>query len=118
LELRQHLPFISPVEVLDGAEDFRFRLLGTEITEILQRDNTGKTVREVYATAEPEVLAWMLEAYAIAATRACPVLRRGTLGVVHKEFIAFESLHLPLADDGEHVNMLFGRSRYIAGERK
>jgi hypothetical protein len=118
LELRQHLPFISLVEVLDDAKDFRFRLLGTEITDVLQRDNTGKTVREVYATAEPDILNWMIEVYALATTRACPVLRRGTLRVVHKEFIAFESLHMPLSDDGEHVNMLFGRSRYIAGERK
>jgi len=118
LELRQHLPFISLVEVLDDAKDFRFRLLGTEITDVLQRDSTGKTVREVYATAEPDILQWMLEVYALAATKKCPVLRRGTLRVVHKDFIAFESLHLPLSDDGEHVNMLFGRSRYIAGERK
>jgi hypothetical protein len=118
VELRLHLPFLSLIEVLDGAKDFRFRLLGTGITETLQRDNTGKTVREVYATAEPDVMHWMLEVYAIAAIRKWPVLWRGTLRVVNKEFIAFESLHLPLSDDGEHVNMLFGRSRFIAGERK
>lgn len=118
VELRHHLPFLSLIEVLDDAQDFRFRLLGTEITDILQRNSTGKTVREVYATAEPDIMHWMIEVYGVVVTRKCPVLRRGTLGVVRKEFIAFESLHLPLSDDGEHVNMLFGRSRYLAAAPK
>jgi hypothetical protein len=113
-ELRRHLPFLFLIDVLDDARDFRFRLLGTEITDMLQRNSTGKTVREVYAHAEPEIMHWMLEVYGMAVTRKSPVLRRGTLGIVRKEFIAFESLHLPLSDDGEHVNMLFGRSRYLA----
>ena len=118
VELRRHLPYLSLVEVLGDAEDFRFRLLGTEITHVLQRDSTGKTVREIYAQAEPEALNWMLEVYRIAATRQCPVLRRGTLRVIHKDYIAFESLHLPLSDDGDRVNMFLGRMRFITGERK
>ena len=115
LELRHHLPWLSLVEVLDGTQDFRFRLLGTEVTNALQRDSTGKTVREVYGDAEPDVLRWMLDVYTIAVTQKCPVLRRGTLRVVNKDFVTFESLHLPLSDDGVVVNMLIGRSRRITG---
>jgi hypothetical protein len=114
VELRRHLPFVALIEVLNDTQDFRFRLLGTRITEAMQRDSTGKTLREVYGSAEPEVLNWMLAVYTVTATRKCPVLQRGTPRVVNKEFVAFETLHLPLSDDGEHVNMLIGRARQIA----
>ena len=118
IELRQHLHLLFLVEVVDEAKDFRYRLLGTGVTEMLQRDSTGKTIREVYRNADPEVLQWMLDVYTAVVTRQCPVLRRGTLRVVGKEFIIFESLHLPLSDDDRRVNMIFGRARFSAHGRK
>jgi hypothetical protein len=115
-ELRRHLPFLSLIEVLPNATDFRFRLLGTEITRQLGRDSTGKTVREVYTTADPELRQWLLDTCASVVARKCPVLGRGTLRAVAKDFIIFETLHLPLSEDGEAVNMLFGRTRFLVPE--
>jgi hypothetical protein len=107
-----HMPYLSILEVLPGADDFRFRLLGTGITERLGRDSTGKTVREVYATTDAETQQWMLDVYRAVVTHRRPVLKRGTLRMVQKEFVNFEALHVPLSEDGERVTMLFGRTHF------
>ena len=117
-ELRAHLPFLSFIEpVAMGTEfDFRFRLLGTGITERMGRDSTGRTLREVYASARPHVLKWMLDAYTAIVTLKRPVYHRGTLGVVNKKFVSFEAIHMPLSEDGEQVSLLFGRTHFIAAK--
>lgn len=119
LELpRSHMPYLSVLEVLSGGDDFRFRLLGTGITDLLGRDSTGKTVREVYAAADSEMRQWMLDVYQAVVTHKRPVLKRGSLRMVQKEYIDFEALHLPLSEDGEHVSMLFGRTHFSDPKRR
>lgn len=108
-----HMPFLSILEVLPDTQDFRFRVIGTGITERLGRDSTGKTVREVYAAADHETREWMLETYQAVVTHRRPVFKRGTLRMVQKEFVDFEAVHLPLSDDGERVSMLFGRTHFL-----
>jgi hypothetical protein len=113
LELAAHLPYLSLVDVLRGGADFRFRLLGTGITGQFGRDSTGKTMSEVYATADPEVLNWIVDSFAMVVTSKRPVLMRGLLRVVDKDFVKFESFHLPLSEDGDEVSMFLGRTRFI-----
>jgi hypothetical protein len=113
-ELRRHLPFLWLVDVLPGAQDFRFRLIGTGITEQLGRDSTGKTLREVYTPTGPAVLKWALAICTNAVRLQRPVVGYGTLRPLDKEFVAFQSLHLPLSEDGERVGMLFGRIHFYA----
>jgi hypothetical protein len=109
----QHMPYLSILEVLPDTQDFRFRVIGTGITERLGRDSTGKTVREVYAAADDETREWMLETYQAVVTHKRPVLKRGTLRMVQKDHVDFEALHLPLSEDGERVSMLFGRTHFL-----
>jgi hypothetical protein len=110
LELKAHLPHLFLVEPLPGAE-FRYRLLGSEITERYGRNNTGKTVREIYADL-PVVADWLTGMLLAVTTGKRPVLATGTLSAVRKEHIFSESLHLPLSDDGVNVTMIFGAARY------
>lgn len=116
LELRRHLPYLSMIEPVADAGDFRFRLIGTGITERMGRDSTGKTVREAYALADADVRAWMLDVYGAVVTHKRPVLQRGTLRVVRKEYITVEALQLPLSEDGERVSLLFGRTLLLSGD--
>ena len=109
----QHMPYLSIVEVLPDTDDFRFRLLGTGITGRMGRDSTGKTVREVYAAADRETRDWMLEVYQAVVIHKRPVLKRGTLRMVQKDFVDFEALHVPLSEDGERVSMLFGHTHFV-----
>lgn len=113
LELAAHLPYLSLVDVLRGGVDFRFRLLGTGITGQFGRDSTGKTMSEAYATADPEVLHWMIDSFAMVVTSKRPVLMWGLLRAVDKDFVRFETFHMPLSEDGDEVSMFLGRTRFI-----
>jgi hypothetical protein len=47
--LREHLGWVIMVEVLPGEADFRYRLIGTLVTQYFLADSTGKTVSEAFA---------------------------------------------------------------------
>lgn len=112
VELRRHLSCLSLVEVLEDGRDYRFRLLGTEFSRLFDRNSTGKTLRQVYGEGDPEVLDWMRKSYEEVLRLKRPVLRRGSMRAVDKDFIACELLLLPLAEDGERVTMIFGRTLF------
>jgi len=109
-ELKPYLRHLFLIEVLPD-EQFRYRLVGSEITERYGSNSTGKTVHEIYA-AQPGVGQWVTQMLLAVARSARPVLASGPLTAVNKEHILSESLHLPLADEGDRVGMIFGAARY------
>lgn len=110
LELKPYLRHLFLIEPLPGG-DFRYRLVGSEITERYGRNSTGRTVREIYA-AVPVVADWLLGMLRAVTTGKRPVLASGSLRAVGKEHVFSESLHMPLGDDGDTVSMIFGVARY------
>lgn len=99
------LPFAMVVDVVDGGEKFRFRLVGTRIVEMAGRDVTGRTFEEVYpaplAAKFTEVHRW------VTAERR-PARYTGSLYFHGKDYYSFELLWLPLADGGSHVAINLG----------
>jgi hypothetical protein len=112
LELRAILRHVFLIDVLPGEAEFRFRLLGTAITERYGRDSTRKTVREVYADADPAFVAWYTAMLVAVKTSRRPVLAAGPMLMVRKDFVSFRALHLPLSDDGDTVNLIFGATDF------
>jgi hypothetical protein len=112
LELKEHLRQVFLVDALADGE-FRFRLLGGEITERYGRNSTGKTVREAYSHM-PEIAAWCTRMFQAVVTHKRPVLARGSLHAVRKEFFRFEAISLPLSREGIAVDMIFGAAHYTA----
>lgn len=110
LELKPYLRHLFLTEALPG-DEFRFRLLGSEITERYGRNSTGKTIREAYAE-QPAIADWLTGMYLAVTTHKVPVLATGTLGALRREHIFSEALHMPLSDDGDNVSMIFGVARY------
>src|SRR5258707_4581777 len=49
VQLKDHLGWVMMLDVLPGARDFRFRLIGTLVTQYFFVDNTGRTVMEAFA---------------------------------------------------------------------
>lgn len=90
---RELLPFLILLDVLDGGQDFRYRVVGTGVVEAIGRDFTGETVAEYRHRHEPPAVA---EGYRRVCTDRAPDLYTGTLESVGKEFIAYERLALPL----------------------
>ena len=110
LELKGYLAQVFLVDAL-AADEFRFRLLGNEIVERYGRNSTGKTVRETYRDM-PEIARWCTRMFQAVLEHGRPVLSRGTLHAVHKDFFTFETISMPLSRDGERLDMIFGAARY------
>ena len=116
LELKEHLRMIFLVDALRG-DEFRFRLLGSEIVERYGRNSTGKTVRETYCEM-PDIARWCTEMFQAVIDSKRPVLAQGSLRSVRKDFFSFEAIALPLSRDGEQADMIFGAVHYTAQPRR
>jgi hypothetical protein len=110
LELKPYLRHLFLIEPLPG-EEFRYRLIGSEITERHGCNSTGKRIREIYADI-PAIAHWFTTMLLAVTTRQRPVLATGTLSAIGKDHVLSEALHLPLSDDGVTVTMIFGATRY------
>ncbi|MFC3229135.1 PAS domain-containing protein [Marinibaculum pumilum] len=95
--------FVSLVDVEHAPRRFRWRLVGSMIAEKMGRDATGCWFDDLY---EGQMLDSYVECYSRATDRRLPVYLRGDLEFVGKEFIHFNSVHLPLAEGDAPVNML------------
>lgn len=104
LDIIDLLPFVVLIDVLDDPRDYRYRLVGTEVTAISHRDRTGSRYSEVEGKG-PESVLWTSNE-TVVATRAPlswvppyigPETRIRNCG----------NILLPLSADGETVNMIF-----------
>ena len=109
LELREYLGSIFVVKEEPETDDFRYTLIGTRITEQVGVDNTGRTVGEVFGRPG-QVL------YRAIRDGAMPMRVHGQVVWRDQEHKSYETLILPLADDGRRVDrfigaMVFGSAR-------
>lgn len=117
-EMREFLGYIVLVDVTEPPHRFRFRLVGTEISNAYGRDMTGLYVDDITTAAYREML---LDHYGRAVDTAEPALHR--LRFVEWPGKAHElvRLTLPLSDDGQTVNMLIVISSFgdeLKGQRR
>ena len=107
LEIPSLLPHIMLIDRLAEPERFRYRLVGTAIVEIRQGltpvDPTGRFVDEVPHRMSVD---WLIDGMRRAARNRHPIRDHGTYRPEHDKTGSYERLSLPLADDGETVNML------------
>ena len=107
LEMRPALGYINLLDVVEGGEDFRYRVFGSIIAAVAGYDMTGRTVSAL------KVVPYMAE-FALATCRA--VVQRGQpLLTEHRPpasavpTVAWHGLILPLAgDDGGVTRLLVG----------
>lgn len=102
-QLKDHLGWVMILDVLPGARDFRYRLIGTLVTQYFSADGTGRTVMEAF---EPngEAVAKSVNAIFRKVARDKVVMRTaGDAGWLSENMEEFEAIYLPLSDDGETV---------------
>lgn len=102
IEIPQLMPQVALVDILREPLDYRYRLFGTRLVEVMGAERTGKRMREVMNPAAIAATERLLAG--LIATRE-PIAFAGRLFWLDKEFIRFETLVLPLAADGETVDM-------------
>jgi hypothetical protein len=108
-KIPNYLPFVNLVDVYwvdETTRRYRHRLLGTELVERF-RESTDEWFDEVYTA---EHLAVQLQAYDLAATTheanldTVIVVTQGATGMFET---VYRRLMMPLASDGEQVDVLF-----------
>ncbi len=106
LDLRDHLGWIILLDALPGFTDFRYRLVGTKVAHYFGADGTGKTISEAFAPLGPKVVSAIQDIHRRAAEARCPVHVHGEAAWLADGFDTFDSLYLPLSEDGESANMI------------
>jgi hypothetical protein len=105
LEIPRLLAHIALYDVVRVADDFRFRyrLVGTGVAEALGADHTGRFIDEIMA---PEPYEPLHAAYSQLARQHTPQYWQRNLPFADRDFLAVQRLGLPLAADGETVDMI------------
>ena len=106
IDLSGHLKNLVLIEALPESDDFRYRLIGTEVVDKHARDSTRKTVRELYEIADPVVFDWTMMVLRAVVERRAPVRAGNRLQMVRREFIASDQFLLPLSDESDVERVL------------
>lgn len=88
------------VDVFQEPLRFRFRLFGTRIVDYAGEDNTGKWLDERWPDFDAEVLKAVIDSKQPSWSRGASVFRP------EKDYYELERVRLPLARDGETVDMI------------
>jgi hypothetical protein len=105
VEMRPLLPYVFLVDVTQAPLAFRFRLVGSKITEWAEKEYTGLGVNE--GDYGPQ---WrrVFNLYAEVVASRAPRLDLYAAPWVSREFYRYERFIAPLSNDGASVDMLFG----------
>ena len=101
-EYRHLLPYIALVDILRNPLDWRYRLVGTRMVEVMGGERTGRRMRELLSPPAVEGAAMLMTR--LIETRA-PLAFTGTLYWLEKEYVGFHALVLPLSSNGEEIDM-------------
>ncbi len=107
--IKRLLPTISLIEVAadasGAAADFRMRLAGTALYGVYGREITGKRLGDIYNTAAADY--WRVELGKVV-TQKRPAVGLHSLAWRGASHLSILWLRLPLASDGDQVDMILG----------
>lgn len=106
VEMKQHLGWVVLADALEGFTDFRYRTIGTSVTRYIMADATGRTASEVFSEYGQAAVNGVIAAYRKCARDHAIVHAYGPADWLDRDFLDFESLYLPLSDDGRTSNMV------------
>lgn len=102
------LPHVALLDIEYGPEKkFRWRLIGSAVTGVLQRDLTGRYWDDLYADGAFNLFAE--PANRVLQSRA-PLRFTAKAHVVGRELYKAEHIYMPMSRDDERVDRLFGIS--------
>jgi len=103
VQLKQHLGWVTILDVLPSKRDFRYRLIGTLVTEYFATDWTGKTVMEAFASHGEAVAKQVNSTFRKVARDRVVMRTSGNADWLAEGMEEYEAVYLPLSDDGENV---------------
>lgn len=111
LDLTRHLASLFLLDVIESGRDFRYRLVGTTITDMNERNVTGTTIRTEYSC--PVTLRYVDAVLGRVVSEERPRFTRGSVfwrpGKDHR---GFEAGYFPISADGRSVDMILAEVRF------
>jgi hypothetical protein len=109
VEIPDLLGCVNIYEVREDPRDFKIRLNGSEVAEMLGRDITGKYCSTVISG--PDAVRCKA-AFNICVDRRSPAIVETSLAFSDKPYITQTMIVLPLSSDGERVDMIITAHSY------
>jgi hypothetical protein len=103
--IKRLLPTVSLIDVAREPLDFRVRLAGTALYGVYGREITGQRFSDIYNTAAADY--WRVELGRVVADRR-PAVGVHNLAWRGASHLSILWLRLPLASDGQDVDMILG----------
>lgn len=103
-QLKEHLGWVMILEVLPGVRDFRYRLIGTLVTQYFSSDATGKTVLEAFADNGESIAKAVNGVFRKVARDKVVMRTAGNANWLAHGMEEFEAIYLPLSEDGVSVS--------------
>ncbi len=121
-QLKDYLGWVTILDVLPGARDFRYRLIGTLVTQYFSSDWTGKTVLEAFATNGEAVGKLVNSTFRKVARDKVVMRTAGNANWLSEGMEEFEAIYLPLSDDAVNVTHILhafvcDRDRMLMGRQ-
>jgi hypothetical protein len=104
-DLKRLLPTVSLIDVSHGPLDYRLRLAGTGLYSVYGREITGRSLRDVYSHEASDY--WRSELDKVVSERR-PGVGCHNLAWRGAAHVSLLWMRLPLASDGETVDMILG----------
>lgn len=109
VEIPDLLGFVNIYEVQEGPRDFKVRLNGSEVAEMLGQEITGKYCSTVISG--PDAVRCKA-AFDICVDRCSPAIVETSLAFCDKPYITQTMIVLPLSSAGERVDMIITAHSY------
>jgi hypothetical protein len=107
-ELKSWLPHVLLVDAVNDSTDFLYRLVGTRIARDFTASPTGRLMSEALQPFGDETVASTIATYRRVVTTRAPLRIRGSGAIYGQRSKFFDAVLMPLSDDGETVNRVFG----------
>ncbi|HEY9218489.1 MAG TPA: PAS domain-containing protein [Phenylobacterium sp.] len=104
-DFKRLLPTVSLIDVVGEPADFRLRLAGTGLYSVYGREITGRSLEDIYNSAAAEY--WRAELRKVVAERR-PSVGVHNLSWRGASHLSILWLRLPLATNGQDVDMILG----------
>lgn len=111
VEIPDLLGFVNIFEVQRAPRDYKVRLNGSEVAEMLGQDITGKYCSTVISG---EDAVRCKAAFDLCVDRCLPMIVETSLAFCDKPYMAQTIVVLPLSSDGESVDMIITAHSYHA----
>jgi hypothetical protein len=106
-DLKHHLSWVLLADAMPELTDFRYRLVGSLVADYFKVNGTDLTLRQVFAPFGEATMKTVLYIYRKAVSGQSPVRLIGRAKWDGTNLEAYETVYLPLSENGQTANMIF-----------